>query len=235
MASKEESLIQEAICKLYLRLNGYFTSGLILHGLKENRTFGELDIIAVRFPTHTQDEAEHNSSAILSVPDAIDVIIAEVKSQGQPLKFNRSLSTDGELTGWLHLLRWSGILKEDQLLDVARQLNSLVIPKMNEHSTEFPCVVSETAHGSVSFRPILFSPERVNLNNASLFITWTEINDFIWTCLCPEVGSRDSCSTRYDFQLWGSELSPIVKAYKSRQKSQVKFVTIKEVYSFAAS
>ena len=42
MTSKEESNIQENLVKLYLRLNGYFTTGFIIHSNK-NKIKSETD------------------------------------------------------------------------------------------------------------------------------------------------------------------------------------------------
>lgn len=57
--------VNEALATLYLRLNGYFTTGLILHSPDwgENRT--ELDCVAIRHPNHSQPERGVESSAFL--------------------------------------------------------------------------------------------------------------------------------------------------------------------------
>jgi len=89
--------------------------------------------------------------------------------------------------------------------------------------------IIETNFGNIVIRPILFSPEKININNADKFINWTEINDFVWLCLCPS-DIRMKCGTRYDFTAWGQGFNEIVKAYKDRQKSQTKFETITELY-----
>lgn len=80
MTDKEKSTIQEQLATLYLRLNGYFTTGYIIHS-GEKKIEGELDILAVRFPLHKQDDTEHNSSEYLELAENIDIIIAEVKSK----------------------------------------------------------------------------------------------------------------------------------------------------------
>ena len=77
MTDKERSTIQEQLATLYLRLNGYFTTGYIIHS-NEKKITGELDIVAVRFPFHHQDDTEHNSSEFLEIPKNIDLVIAEV-------------------------------------------------------------------------------------------------------------------------------------------------------------
>ena len=59
MTSKEESNIQENLVKLYLRLNGYFTTGFIIHSNK-NKIKSEIDNISIRFPNNTQNDTKHN-------------------------------------------------------------------------------------------------------------------------------------------------------------------------------
>ena len=229
MTSKEKSTIQEQLATLYLRLNGYFTTGYIIH-TREKKIAGELDIIAVRFPLHNQADTDHNSSPFLEVPSNIDIIIAEVKSLGQPLQFNDCIRQQETLEPQQKILRWTGILREEQINNIAIELNALVQTQENSKLQTFRKTnIIHTNFGEAVIRPILFSPERINMNNADKFINWTELNDFIWLCLCPsEV--REECGTRYDFTAWGQGFSEIVQAYKVRQESQIKFESINELY-----
>jgi len=228
MTNKEKSTIQELIATLYLRLNGYFTSGFIIHSV-DNRIDAELDIVAIRFPRHKQDYTEHNSSDFLEVPKNIDVVIAEVKSNGKQLQFNDSLK-QATLEPWQKILEWIGLLTDDQVVSTAKELNSLVQPIVNSQRQSLCSTkIITTSFGDLTVRPILFCPERINNNNTDKFINWTELNDFIWLCLCP-FEKRETCGTRYDFTSWGYGLSEIVKAYKNRQKTQNKFQTIDELY-----
>jgi len=43
----------------------------------------------------------------------------------------------------------------------------------------------------------------------------SEIFRYLWQCFCPEM-PRDSCSTRYDFGLWGESDEPLVSYFKDR-------------------
>ena len=45
---------QEAFVTLYLRLNGYFTSGFIVHSSVPGRNTTELDVLAVRLPHNAE-------------------------------------------------------------------------------------------------------------------------------------------------------------------------------------
>jgi hypothetical protein len=229
MTDKEKSTIQEQLATLYLRLNGYFTTGYIIHS-DENKIDGELDILAIRFPLHKQDDTEHNSSGFLELGVNIDIIIAEVKSKGKPLQFNDSLKKQNTLEPLQKLLFWTGVLEDNKINDIAIELNALVQTTENSHLKTFRSTkIITTRFGNLTIRPILFSPERLDINNADKFINWTELNDFIWLCLCP-AGAREKCGTRYDFTAWGQGFDEIVKAYKNRQKTQNGFKTIDELY-----
>lgn len=229
MTDKEKSTIQEQLATLYLRLNGYFTTGFIIHS-EENKIKGELDILAVRFPLHKQDDTEHNSSEYLELADYIDVIIAEVKSRGQQLQFNDCLKQQNNLEQLQKLLLWIGVIENDKIDEIATEINALVKTRANSQLKTFRSTQAiSTRFGMLKIRPILFSPERININNSDKFINWRELNDFIWLCLCP-AEPRINCGTRYDFTAWGQGFNEIIKVYKDRQKTQNKFETIDELY-----
>ncbi len=229
MTDKEKSTIQEQLATLYLRLNGYFTTSYIIHSDKKQIN-GEIDIIAVRFPFHKQDDTEHNSSSFLELSSYIDIIIAEVKSKGKNLQFNECLKQSDTHEPLQKLLRWTGVFMDKDIDNIAREVNTLVQPKENSKFEKFRSTkILETRFGKVKVRPILFSPERNEINNTNKFVNWIEINDFVWFCLCP-AENRKLCGTRYDFTAWGQGLNEIVKAYKYRQKAQRRFKTISELY-----
>lgn len=229
MTDKEKSIVQENLSKLYLRLNGYFSAGFIIHS-DEKKINGEIDIIAVKFPYHSQNYTEHNSSPFLEVPNTIDVIVGEVKGYGQQLKFNKALRDIDLIESWHQILNWIGIFKNEVVNEISIKMNQLVQPIENSHLENLKSLEVLSDFGKVNIRPILFSPESVNINNADKYINWIEINDFLWLCLCPD-SERVECGTRYDFTAWGNELFELVKAYKDRQKSQSKFQNIQELYA----
>ncbi|MFZ6012313.1 MAG: hypothetical protein ACOYXT_18365 [Bacteroidota bacterium] len=226
MDNKLRSTIQELLVSLYLRLNGYLTSGFILHS-QHNSIEGEIDLVAVRFPYHRQPETEHNSSPYLEVPDNIDVVIAEVKSKGESLQFNKSLRERPQI---VRLLNWLGLFTDDCIDKASDELVQLIVPKPNSSVKTFLSTSINTNFGRVTIRPIIFSPERIHVNNANKFIHWTELNDFIWHCLCPPE-NRVSCGTRYDFNAWGAGLNDVVRIYKARQKEKNKPEKIDDIYS----
>jgi hypothetical protein len=226
MSTKEKSDIQELITTLYLRLNGYLTTGFIFQS-SEEKIAGEVDMVAVRFPLHRQDETEHNTSEFLEPTNDIDVILGEVKSNGMRLQFNNSIRSKQNIE---KLLKWVGLFDDDTLSKLADEIVNMVIPKQNSNRKNLLATSTLTSFGQVRIRPILFSPERVDLNNADKFVNWKEINDFLWTCLCPPE-KRMECGTRYDFNAWGHGLNEIVKFYKTRQKTNQKPESINEIYS----
>ena len=79
-----EKNIQEALVSLYLRLNGYFTSGFIVHDDSDDpreSVVTDIDILAVKFPHNREPEREIQPSRYLSISDQkTDFIIGEVKS-----------------------------------------------------------------------------------------------------------------------------------------------------------
>jgi hypothetical protein len=229
MTDKQKANIQENIVKLYLRLNGYLSTSLIIHS-NEKKISGEIDIIAIRFPYHIQDDTEHNSSEYLEIPATIDIVIGEVKSHGITLKFNKSLRNDN-LVSLTKTLKWIGIFKQDQIEEIAQNFLDLIKPVENSQNTNFRTLLIHTEFGPVSLRPILFGPESISTRLMSdKFVGWREIDDFLWSCLCPSF-IREECGTRYDFNAWGNELSDIVKVYKDRQAEQNRFANIKELYT----
>ena len=88
----------------------------------------------------------------------------------------------------------------------------------------------KTDFGLVNLRAILFSPEKISNNSSDKIINWTEINDFIWLCLCPNE-KRINCGTNYDLTAWGTEFEYIVEVYKSRKDEQNKLKNIEELYA----
>ncbi|MBT2153133.1 PDDEXK family nuclease [Pseudoalteromonas tetraodonis] len=98
LTDKERSQLQERLVKLYLRLNGYFSDGFIVHHDINSRISLE-DILGVRFPNHSESEREAGLCSRLQLNDSnnIDILIGEVKSNGVSLRFNNAISTNIEV------------------------------------------------------------------------------------------------------------------------------------------
>ena len=156
MNDKEKSQIQENLSTLYLRLNGYFTTGFIIHS-EENKILSEIDILAVRFPNHSQPDTEHNSSEFLEIPNCIDLIIGEVKSRRKSLQFNKSLRKNDPEVVWHKLLNWVGILNENEIVNIVPKIIELIETKPN---SSLKRLKSLQVNERISLRPIIFSPEK---------------------------------------------------------------------------
>ena len=230
MENKQKSVIQESLVKLYLRLNGYFTTGFIIHS-NQKEINSEIDNISVRFPLHHQNDTEHNSSDFLNVSKNIDIIISEVKSKGVKLQFNKSLYEKNCNQNWYKLLSWIGVFNSSQIEMISSEMIRLIKPVQNSKLKDFRVIENiQTDFGLVNLRAILFSPEKISNNSSDKIINWTEINDFIWFCLCPNE-ERINCGTEYDLTAWGSEFEYIIEVYKSRKKEQNKLKNIEELYA----
>jgi hypothetical protein len=72
----EKGEIQETLVSLYLRLNDFFVSGFIVHASHGVGT--EMDVLAVRFPSHKEPEREVQPCRYLAVPtDHIDSLLSK--------------------------------------------------------------------------------------------------------------------------------------------------------------
>lgn len=144
--------VQELLVALYLRLNGYLTSGYVIHS-EGNGINGEVDVVAVRFPYHQQPETEHKTSAYLEVPDNIDVIVAEVKSNGQQPQFNASLRQKNNVK---KLLSWVGLFEQESVSYISDEFIEQILPKENSGRGSFIKIPVNTTFGEIKVRPIVF-------------------------------------------------------------------------------
>lgn len=215
--TKKISEIQERIVALYLRLNGYFQSGLIIHSQKWGENYGEIDRLALRMKNHSQLERQTECDEILRLSDEnIDFIIAEVKNSG--IEFNKSLidSPKAEFS-WYQIASWSGIFNEAEIDEIVEKGQSLV-SKSNGTASEL--IFDSETFGKIRIRPIFFSfDEGVSVSeNQYLVINGDQVIDYIYRCFDPIV-VRETCSTAYPYTAWGTEFSDIVETIKNRIKA----------------
>ena len=224
MDDKDKSRIQERLLSLYLRLNGFFVTGFIVHSPTHGRNGTEIDVLAVRFPNSIEPERQIKSDPLLDLSsDYIDLAICEVKSKRQALQFNSALTSSSETIA--SVLRWAGMFKEDEVLRLAPLIQSALVPQCLALGG-IPTVVGSN---QVRVRGFISSPERVNRRiNQPWFITGSDMFRFISQCLCPFV-PRLTCATTYDFGLWG-EYEPIVRYIKQQGEEGG---TIEGLYAFA--
>ncbi|MGB2589711.1 MAG: hypothetical protein WAJ96_03610 [Candidatus Acidiferrum sp.] len=207
-------LVHEALATLYLRLNGYFTTGLILPSPKWGRNRGELDCLAIRHPNHAQPERCVETSKFLAVQqERVDLIICEVKSSSEQMEFNKSLRNDPECI--LALLRWAGVFSEEKIKSVASRVKPLL-----QSGADLEDVRNGVMEDKCRVRTLLCCPPLSEVNCADRWwLVGSELFDFVNRCFNPTV-RRSTSSTRYDFELWGYALAPLVKYFKDAKESR---------------
>jgi hypothetical protein len=201
--------VHEALATLYLRLNGYFTTGLILHSPEWGQNRTELDCFAIRHPNHSQPEREVQSSEFLAIPKGeVNLIICEVKSSLKGLTFNEPLRTDPRALR--ALLRWAVVFDEPQIESVAERLQPLLKSDVTAEA-----VRNGVREGLYRVRPLLCCPPVSEIDIADQWcLVGTEVFRFANKCFNPP-NKRDSCSTRYNFEQWGYALRPLIEYFKN--------------------
>ncbi len=205
---------------LFLRLNGYVTTGLVIHSPTFGKNQTELDTIAIRFPYHNQDDRVVKCSEYLQIPkDTIDIIIGEVKSGNEPIQFNQALREDRNSIE--KLVNWIGAFNTDEVNSVVNALKDILKPKTINTPDNFNSHSVQNKTGKYSVRPIIFSIDRpFPKKNQTRFVSGQTILDFIWSCFRPDT-ERKSCATTYNLNMWGHTLRPIVQYFKDPQKTSV--------------
>lgn len=227
---KPKSYVQENLLKLYLRLNGYFVTGFIVHSPRFGRNRAEIDALAIRLPYNNEPERVIMPSAYLeTTSDFIDLLICEVKSKGEKLHFNTSIYGSAESTEVVNsVLRWAGLLTEEEVHDLSPQVKAMLQPS-NPANQSIPTLLGPR---NTRIRAILCSPERIKKRyNQPWFIHGQEIFNYLWKCFCPEY-QPPKCSTIYDFSLWGNSYEPLVRYFKDRKRQGQTEGTIKDLYRY---
>ncbi len=201
---------QEALVTLYLRLNGYFTSGFIVHSSKPGANQTELDVLAVRFPLSAEPvRCVGVAEELDSWHQGIDFVIGEVKSHGQKLRFNDALRNSRDAVS--AVLQWWGFFTDQEREALVEPVLGILAPSSGASSA--PTVVGPRC---ARVRALLFSPETgKRRKEQAWFIPGPPIFLFIWRCLRP-TQLRPECATTYDFGRWGRELEPIVRYFKDK-------------------
>jgi len=227
--------LQEQIAALYLRLNGYFVSGFIIHAPEgevnekgEHRSArGEIDALAVRFPYNNEPEREVKQSDYLRVSNThIDILICEVKGGNESLQFNDGLRNNRDRV--LSVLRWIGILDEnniEKIIDHVIEILSAEYPNSPDKFREY-----YIANTNYRIRTVFFAPDRSapTQPNQQRYIYGDEILRFIWKCLRSEK-NRPLCQVCYDFGLW-STYEQIVRYFKCKERNDSGIM--KDLYDY---
>lgn len=201
--------VNEALATLYLRLNGYFATGLILHSPAWGESRTEVDCVAIRHPKHSQPERGVDCSKFLAITrDEVDILICEVKSVPERPTFNEALRTDVEAIS--ALVRWVGVFGEERVASVAQRLQPLL-----QSGVSVDAARGGVVEGEYRVRPLLCCAPCTEVQCTNQWcLVGTEIFRFIDECFNPSI-KRDSCSTRYNFLQWGYALTPLVEYFKN--------------------
>jgi hypothetical protein len=207
IADKERSEIQEGLLFLYLRLNGYFVSSFIVHSPEPGKNVTQIDALAVRHAFNREPNRVVRPSGFLKTKGT-DLLVCEVKGRRQQLQFNESFrENDTAIQG---VLEWAGLFDQEETTRIARELKSLLRPSTATKDAER----GVPGPRGTTVRALLCSPERRWCrDNQPWFLCESEMFSYIAECLNPEL-TRESCSTRYDVNLWGSSLAPLVRYFK---------------------
>lgn len=193
--------LEEKLVKLFLRLNGYFLTDLVIHSGKKGENKTQIDAIGVRFPFHEQKDRGLNCSEVLCIPEGkIDVLVCEVKGSTEVPKFNESLTNSPEAIE--KLLSWIGIFEQSKVEKIANELKKTFTTIEND---------------IYSLRPVLFTFGGKR-NPETLSATGEEVLDFIWACFRPP-NDRASCSTTYNYEAWGPDYTELVRYFKDNKES----------------
>ena len=217
--------LQEKICQLYLRLNGFLTNSLIIHSPENNRsTRTDIDIIAVAFPKHKQADRGFNRDPKLEISEnAIEFIIGEVKGRNEKLKFNESVRNNNSDEIITKLFHWIGVFDHEEIPQIVDDFKSQIKTKANYDISERFDKYYETEFGIIRIRPLLFGIDRFRYRTNQLWhLNGKIIIDFLWQCFI-EKENRRNCQLHYDYSLWGEEFAPIVKYIKTSPKKPTNF------------
>src|SRR5260221_6616142 len=211
----DKSDTQELVVSLYLRLNGYFVSGFIVHS--HDRTTTEMDVLAVRFPHHQEPEREVQPCARLEIPDEhIDFLVGEVKGGQGPVNFNAGFRSNPPAI--TTVLNRFGAFDHAERSRVERTVPRLLDPASLLKAKAFPTldVATSAVLGSRSakLRLIPFAAEQRRPNHHSrAYVYADDMLEYIWRCFRPEQ-RRPLCDDHYNYELWGPYFVELVRHFK---------------------
>jgi hypothetical protein len=200
--------IQEALVALYLRLNGYFTTGFVVQSSAPGRVTTELDVLAIRLPHNAEPDRVIASATELDPWNrGVDFIVGEVKSHGESLQFNPAVRN---LPAVSTILQWWGHLTAEEVSRVSADVLAILNPLPGA-----PAAPTVLCPRDARVRAILFSPETRNHRRPeqAWFIPGPPIFKYIFDCLHPSE-PRETCATNYGAGQWGVGLAPLVAYFK---------------------
>jgi hypothetical protein len=201
----DKSDLQEHLLRLYLRLNGFFTTGFIVHSPESAQNKTEVDTLAVRFPNNGEPERGVEPDPWLDLSNQnIEFAICEAKTK---VRFNEALYSDTNAIETI--LRWAGMFPENELPKLVREVQAILVPE----KVPFPTIRRTAPHCGVVVRSLLFCAERNHpCKNQSWFVGADAIFPFIFSCLSPSA-APPTCGRRYGAGQW-AELACLVDVFK---------------------
>jgi len=207
----EEARVSESLSTLFLRLNGFFTTGLILHSSKKGTVAGEIDCFAVRFPNRIpKTDYSIEDSGLLNISNKLtDLVFCEVKSS-KP-SFNKSLENFRNIEQSLY---WAGVHTKKEIEAVAPKFADLLKNKDYSKLSQDGVVC-----GNVRVRALLLCPKCAKRGDNDLYINGADIMKYIHDSLIKS-GRPDNCNRNYNSEIWGTEFSNIVAWFKGRPEGE---------------
>jgi hypothetical protein len=197
--------LQEHLLRLYLRLNGFFTSGFIVHSSESAKNKTEVDTIAVRFPNNGEPERQVKPDSWLDLSKHhVEFAICEAKTKP---RFNRALYSDTRAIETI--LRWGGMFTQATLIKLVPEVQGILSPE----SKPTPIIRRTEPHDGVIVRSLLFCPKLAGPDaKQSWFVGSDAAFKFIFSCLSP-ASQPPTCGRRYGAAQW-AELAPLVNLFK---------------------
>lgn len=226
----DRSDVQETLTSLYLRLNGYFVSGFIVHAKDFSGT--EMDVLAVRYPRHQEPEREIQCCARLCIPpNHVDFLVGEVKGGQGPVNFNvRFRGNPGSIRT---VLRRFGAFEDAEiervtaavpaLLDPTTLLRAMAFPEMDVATSPRPAVI---VTAKLRFIPFAAEQNRPQHRPRS-YLFADNLIQFVWQCFRPDQ-RRPLCDDDYNYQLWGPQFTTMVQHFKDRGRDSPG--TVEDLY-----
>lgn len=222
----DRSDIQESLFTLYLRLNGYFVTGFIVHASQGNRS--ELDDLAVRFPLQQEPDREIKHCPFLKTSDSqLDFLVCEVKGGLKNINFNESFR--GNPTTITSVLQRIGAFSNGEISSLVPQIQGLLQPQAIQESQEFPAISIPCINARLRF--ILVAPDQTRSvsNKHKPYIYGDDMIAYIWQCFRPE-SPRQNCAVSYNKNLWGEQYRKFVDYFKDKNRPAPG--NINDIYAF---
>ncbi len=210
-----KSDLQENLFSLYLRLNGYFVTGFIVHAANGNKT--ELDALAVRFPHHREPEREIDPSLVLDTSDLfLDFLVCEVKKGSQGVNFNAAFRESAEAIATV--LSRFGAFTDEEISSLVPVIKDVLRPEKIRKSQKYPTIYVPRINSRLRFVLVAADKKRDD-HNQRPYIYGDDMISYVWQCFRPEA-KRQHCGIRYDFDQWGEQYRKLVRYFKDESRGK---------------